>query len=305
MNIKAKRLVLSLVSASRGMTVSAAEVIAASALFGVADTNARVILLRLVGDGVLEQPARGVYRLSAKARKVADEVGLWRTKETHVRGWHGDYAVVMTDGARKLDLFSKRQRAQGLLLMGFKELRRGVYVRPNNLESDLVCLRLRLASLGVEDSALVFSAKDFDETTIAHVHGLWDGEALNRGYHDLTEKLQRWIDTAQTDDANATLRESYLRGAEAIRAIAFDPMLPATMVDVGARQRLISTACQFDDMAHALWLRFLYLRGRSADSENPLPLSDLPTVAREVISERGAHSEDVSAFLKRESPRLL
>lgn len=257
MNVNAKRLIVSLISASRGRTVSAAEVIAASALFGVADSNVRVILLRSVAEGVLEQPARGVYALSASSRQLADEVRLWRTKETRVRPWHGDYAVVLVDRLQKLDLVSKRRRSHALRLMGFKALKPELQVRPNNIENSIPHLRQRLISLGLEDSALVFSATDFEASTIKAIHGLWDCDALGRLYQDETSKLQRWLDQAQQTEIDTALRETYRLGAEAIRVIAFDPMLPESMVDSEARKRLIDTACRFDDLGHSLWMRFL------------------------------------------------
>lgn len=262
MNIKAKRLILSLVSASRGRTVSAAEVIAASALFEVTDSNARVILLRLVAEGVLEQPARGTYELSAGSRQLADEVRLWRTRESRVRPWHGDYAVVLPRRAQKLDLNAKRRRAHALRLMGFGNLGSELHVRPNNLENSIPHLRQRLLSLGLEESALVFAASDFDAATIKAVHDLWDCDALNRRYHEQTSKLQRWLGQADRGEIETALRESYVLGAEAIRVIAFDPMLPESMVDSEARKRLIDTACRFDDIGHSLWMRFL--DGRAA-----------------------------------------
>lgn len=257
MNIKAKRLVFSLISASRGRTVSAAEVVGASALFGVTASNVRVILLRLLAEELLEQPARGVYALSANSRKFADEIRLWRTKETRVRAWHGDYAVVLINTRQKLDLLSKRKRSHALRLMGFKEFRTGVHVRPNNLENSIPHLRQRLVSLGLDGPDLIFVANDFDATTIKGIHELWDCDVLNRGYHSEASKLQRWLDQVELSEMEMALRESYLLGAEAIHVIAFDPMLPESMVDTEARKRLVDTACRFDDVAHSLWMRFL------------------------------------------------
>lgn len=263
MNIKAKRLVFSLVSASRDQTVSAAEVIAASELFGVAASNTRVILLRLVADGVLQQKARGIYGLSASSRRLADEIRLWRTKESRVRPWRGDYAVVMSEKTRRLDLKARRQRTHALRLMGFRSLESEIHVRPNNLESTLPHLRQRLHALGLETSAAVFAASDFDAAMMKKIHKLWDCASLNQGYCEETAKLQRWLDQVDQSDVNSALRDSYVLGASAIRVIAFDPMLPEGMVDSEARKRLIETACRVDDIGHALWMRFLEGRTRA------------------------------------------
>lgn len=269
MNVKAKRLIFSLVSASRGRTVTAAEVIAAGALFGVTDNNARVILLRLVTEGVLEQPARGVYGLSAGSRQLADEIRLWRTKESRVRPWRGDYAVVLAGTLRGLDLAARRRRAHALRLMGFGEFKSGLQVRPNNLENSIPHLRQRLMSLGLEETAQVFAASEFDAATIRAIHELWDCDLLNRRYEVETGKLQRWLDRSEDNRIETALRESYSLGAEAIRVIAFDPMLPESMVDSEARRRLVDAACRFDDVGHALWMRFLdeqHATGKRASS---------------------------------------
>ena len=48
-----------------------------------------------------------------------------------------------------------------LAMLGFKELETGVHIRPDNIEDNILMVRKRLYSLGLEKQALVFVAQQF------------------------------------------------------------------------------------------------------------------------------------------------
>src|SRR5262245_7984411 len=115
-------------SASDGHEATAASLVAAGKLLGVADGSVRVALTRLVSDGTLVVSERGVYRLGARTTAVTREVTSWRHLESQVRRWDGSWVCVQPAAG------TTKRRERALRLLGFRELRAtGLAVRPDNL----------------------------------------------------------------------------------------------------------------------------------------------------------------------------
>src|SRR5262245_27920687 len=125
-------------SASDGHEATAASLVAAGKLLGVADGSVRVALTRLVADGTLVVSERGVYRLGAAAIAVTREVTSWRDLERQVRRWDGSWVCVQATGPahRRRDREpgftpgEQRRRMAAridrpLRLLGFRELGAG------------------------------------------------------------------------------------------------------------------------------------------------------------------------------------
>jgi len=249
-----RHLVLDLLLAADGQALSAREAIAACRLFGHRQSSVRVALARLSSEGLIEGTERGWYQLSARAHELANDVATWRSAEQRTRPWDGEsHVLIHLSGRAAGDRRGRRQRQRALDMLGFRPLEDRLQVRPDNLTESPTALRQRLTSLGLDDDAIVCVARNFAPPVTARIAQLWDTEALNRRYRELHDTLSAWLQRAGKLDPEVAAREAFLLGSEGIRQIVFDPRLPAQMVDVDARQALVTTVHQFDRIGHGIW----------------------------------------------------
>lgn len=253
MKPKAKNLILDLLLARDGESLSAKECIAACLLFGISTNNVRVALARLSAEGLIEASERGSYVLSATAHELADEVATWRRAEQRVREWHGGYLAVHCGALSRSDRAGLRQRERALKMLGFRELEWGLFLRPDNLGDGVDSVRERLKKLGLQGEASVFEASGFEPAREARIKRLWDGKALNASYRKLTAQLEDWMARAGKLEPEAAARESFLLGGKAIREIVYDPLLPAPFVDIAARRTFVETVHRYDQFGKAIW----------------------------------------------------
>lgn len=249
----AKRIVLELLLAADSHTGSIASLVAAGELLGIDEGNIRVAVTRLVAAGTLEPVERGEYRLAATTRALTAQVTSWRDLEKQVRRWDGGWACVQLGDLGRTDRSALRKRERALRLHGFRELSRGLAVRPDNLAIGVDGLRDRLVTLGLEPRALVFRATDFDADTERRARTLWDRDRLTATYEQLTARIERFVVTMDDLGVRVAAREAFLFGSEVLRAITFDPRLPAPLVDVDARRRLVEAMKRLDTIGRRLW----------------------------------------------------
>jgi phenylacetic acid degradation operon negative regulatory protein len=250
-------LLLRLFLAARDEPFTAREAVVACALFGIRENAARVTLARLVASAMIEPAGRGTYRLAPRAADFANEIASWRDAEKRLRKWSGQYVAVHCGGLGRTDRAALRRRDRALLLLGLRELEGGLFLRPDNLEGGVDAARARLASLGLDAGAIVFTAGGFDDGHEQRIRALWDGRALSRAYARTAEELDRWLDRADGLSSDVAARESFLLGDRAIRQLVFDPLLPEPLVDTDARREFIVTLRRFDAAGRAIW-RDLY-----------------------------------------------
>lgn len=261
----AKKIVLDLLLAVDPEPLAARDAVNACALFGVRESNVRVTLTRLCAEGHIESTERGCYRLGTSAHQLATEVAGWRRMAERIRPWHGDYIAVHTAELGRSDRTALRRRQRAIDMLGFRPLRRDLFVRPDNIDRDIHAVRRKLINLGLEAETPVFIAHGFSEADQQRMARLWDGEALNADYHATRQHLEAWLARHDTLDTNVAARESFLIGGEAIRKLVFDPLLPEPMVDVEARRRLLDTTLDFDRVGKRIWRTLVRL--------DPLPRS--------------------------------
>lgn len=251
-----KSLLLDLLLAVDDTPLPVRDAVCAAALFGISENHLRVTLARLGASGFVEATERGAYRLGPAARRLAHDVATWRTTEQRLRPWQGDYVAVHCTALSRSVRPALRQRHRALHMLGFAELQRDFYVRPNNMERDVDAIRQRLYALGLDPQALVFAGAAFDTATEAHIRTLWDGAALNAQYQSQRDHLLAWLAQAGQLDIAQAARESFFLGGQAIRHIVYDPFLPEPLVDVALRHAFIATVQQFDSTGRAIWSRF-------------------------------------------------
>jgi len=259
-----RSLILNLLLATEGRGQTAREVVASCALFGIRENSVRVTLVRLVADGLIEPTRRGAYRLGPRAAALARDVATWRTAEERVRDWNGDWITVHVGALGRSNRVALRARNRALAMLGLHELDRGLYVRPDNLVSGVDEVRERLHKLGLEHSAAVFIATQFDPKREARARGLWDGDALTQTYRATRLELEQWIAHAATLEPETAAREAYLLGNAAIRLLVFDPLLPEPLVDVAERRAFTKAVLRHDEAGRAVWRRLHLANGDSS-----------------------------------------
>lgn len=254
--VQPKHLLLELLLASGDNALPVSHAVAAGAVFGLSENHVRVTLARLAAQDMVLATERGAWRLGSAAQGLAQDVANWRRAAQRLRPWNGQYVAVHCGALARSDRAAFLQRERALHLLGFAELQRDFYVRPDNIEPDIAAIRQRLHTLGLEPLAVVCGCHSFDAPTEAAIDALWDGTALNHGYSATQQRLENWLaNAARLPNAQAA-RESFFLGGAAIRQLVYDPLLPEPMVDGALRQAFIDSVHAFDDAGRAIWNRF-------------------------------------------------
>ena len=254
--VQPRHLLLELLLASGDDALPVSHAVAAGAVFGISENHVRVSLARLAAHDMVQTTERGAWRLGPAAQNLAQDVAHWRHTAQRLRPWNGQYVAVHCGALARSDRAAARQRERALHLLGFAELQRDFWLRPDNIEADIAAIRTRLYALGLEREALVCGCTSLDASTEAAVDALWNGVALHHAYRATQERLQRWLDGAARLPIDQAARESFFLGGAAIRQLVYDPLLPEPMVDAALRQAFIDSVHAFDAAGRALWARF-------------------------------------------------
>ena len=259
MRVSAKHVIVELLSAGpiTGDHMPVRELVRAAQAFGIAENSVRVAIVRLRADGIVESTERGHYLLGPAARPVDERVKRWRDAESLMSPWDGSWICAFTADLPRTDRPALRKRARALRLLGFRDLRDGLHVRPNNLSGTLDELRSRLVRLGLEPGATVFRVSDLSTLDEERARGLWDVASLRAVYADLVEQLDKMTAAFPSLAIEETIRESFMVGREAIRLIVLDPLLPERLIPSSERRALIESMRRFDSSARVYWRKYL------------------------------------------------
>ncbi len=205
----ARSVVLSVLLGAHPAWATASELIRLTADFGIRESTVRVVLTRMVSAGDLVRSEDG-YRLSdrllARQRRQDDAI------DPRLRPWKGDWTTVVitsvgTDARARAGLRSALQDAR------FAELREGVWLRPDNLNTALppeVLQRVR-----------VLVARDAEPAEL--VARLWDLPAWARTGRALLGEIARAPDVP----------ERFVVAAAIVRHLLTDPVLPEELLPDG------------------------------------------------------------------------
>ena len=268
--MSAKKVIMSLLSAHRGESMSVRELIEAAELLSVAESNVRVTLARLKQEGLVEATSRGHYRLGEAAQPIQAVISHWRDAERRVVAWAGAWVGVYTANLSRADRARAKQRERALRMMGMRELEPGLFLRPDNLRGGVEDLARRLRGLGLEHEAPVFAIAWFDPHAERRARSLWDGPALKAQYLEHVERLASSASAIEAMTLGQAARQAYEAGDAAIRQIVLDPFLPEPLVDVQARAQLIEAMRAYDELGRALWQAVFQGRARQE------PVAQLP-----------------------------
>lgn len=252
MSPKPKQLILNLLMVSSG-GISSKQLIRAGLLFNLTENSIRVTLTRLASEDMIVACGRGQYKLGEAAQGLAQDLAGWRELEQRVCDWDGAWIAVYIGGLGRTDRSALTSRVRILSLTGFKELLQGIWLRPNNLVGGVEALRKRLHRLGLEREAMTVVVSNMDATTQQSAQQLWDVRELNEYYQVACKQIQQSSAKAIDLSVDSAARESFLIGDNAIRKIVFDPLLPAEMIDVKARQKFIKAMVEYDKIGRRAW----------------------------------------------------
>ncbi|MEQ8485740.1 MAG: hypothetical protein RIB46_15380 [Pseudomonadales bacterium] len=240
-------IVLDMLHSARGRQRSAVSLIDAGALFGFNENTIRVTLSRLLARGILESPARGVYRLSRQTDALNDFVERWRLGEARVRPWQrGRWLFAHPLGATAVNQWV-------LDALGFREVRTGLLARPDNLALSLKELRALAAGLGLEPSVLLVAGEPEGEAVPAGWVKAWHPNQLNDDYLQAMQRLEASAARLPSLPADEARLECFTLGGEVVHRLAKDPLLPAELVDTAARESLWRAMLSYDVQGKEIW----------------------------------------------------
>jgi len=141
-----------------------------------------------------------------------------------------------------------------LHLLGFRPLRPGLHVRPDNLGA-VAALRERMHALGLPQGAAVFQLAGLDAALDGRARGLWAADDLAGVYADHRRRMAASLARLSSLGLADAAAETFVVGGAAIRAILFDPLLPGPLVDEAARVAFVSDVSAYDKAGREVWSR--------------------------------------------------
>lgn len=257
----ARSLVLDLLSTLRGGTMPVSALVAAGALFGIAENSVRVAVARLLAAGQVERDERGRYRLGERAHAVDRRVHGWRKLEERTRSWDGEWIGIHMGELPTPRRRALRLRERALRLLGFQVLSSGLAIRPDNLRGGMGELRRELHSLGLETGAVSFRLRELEPSTEARARGLWDVATLCDGYRRSFLDLETSAEELPKLPEAQAMVESYLLGGRVIRQLVLDPLLPEPIVPAAERRALVAALRRYDEAGRRIWAPFMARHG--------------------------------------------
>jgi len=268
----AREFVLDLLSTRRhGGAMPVGALVAAAALLGIRGNTLRVALARLLGEGLVARDARGEYGLGPHAAFVR-QVRSWRDLPARTRRWSGSWVGVHLGGLGQTSRTGLRRRAHALGALGFRALRPGLWLRPDNLAGGVAAVREQLHLLGLDGGASVFGMTDLTAADRDRARRLWRVAHLATAYRAARSRLERSETRLPRLPQPAAMTETFRLGGHVIRLLARDPLLPAELSPEHDRDRLVEAMQRYDRAGRRLWVRFL---GRYGVRPHPHAPADL------------------------------
>jgi len=244
---KPSAVILDMLRSARTQRRSAQSLVAVGQLFGFSENTVRVTLSRLMTRGLIESPERGVYALSKRSDALHSFVERWRLGEARVRLWRpGTWLFAHPQG----DVAGSEWALDAL---GFRQVRPGLYARPDNLATDLAELRALAAGIGLAPATLLIAGRvDGDQAGWLKA---WHPVRLDDDYADAAARLAASAARLPDLPRDQARLECFTLGGEMIHRLAKDPLLPAEVVDVTAREALWRAMVAYEAQGKEIWAR--------------------------------------------------
>lgn len=251
----AKRLIVSLMNARRFDAAPIRGLVAVGAVFGIEESAIRVAAARLVEEGMLATVERGVYAIGPAAASLRASVTRWSEVEARTAPWNGGWITVHAGHLGRSDKKRVRGRERALRRNGLAPALPGLWVRPANLKASLEEARARLVAFGLDADALVTAVDGYAGPDEMRFETLWPAAEIERRYRTRLAQMAESTPRIRSAPPAEAIREAFLLGEAVIRDINLDPLLPAEMIDVGARRAMIAAMVDYNDLGLDAWRR--------------------------------------------------
>ena len=252
----AKSLTLDLLSSVRGESMPIAALVAAAALFGIAENSLRVAVARLLAAGRLERAGRGRYRIGPAALAVDRHARSWRTAEARRGRWSGRWIAAEAPATGREPAVDR-----ALAWLGFERFRSGLALRPDNWKGGTDAVRAELRALGIPPSTWIFRLDDLDDANASAAAALWDPARILAGYRESLATLEASRAALDHDSEERAMVTSFMLGGEVIRQLARDPLLPEEWVPAAPRMALVASMREYDRVGRRAWAAFMARHG--------------------------------------------
>ncbi len=252
-DVSARALVLSLISGAEARPQSIARLINAAALFGIEAPALRVAVARLIKEGLLESPDRGLYMPGPRAKALTRRLQDWQNVRRKLAPWNGDWLIALTHHLGRSDRKQLRARERALTLTGFRETPSAIWVRPANLVGSLKDQRADLIALGADETLTLLRAAAIAGDAPEDWPALWSPDALAANYAAAINVLQQSLARLPGQPADAAARETLLIGQAVLRLINLDPLLPAELGNQSDFLRMVDQMRAYNETGQACW----------------------------------------------------
>ncbi|WP_407662302.1 PaaX family transcriptional regulator C-terminal domain-containing protein [Mycolicibacterium rutilum] len=202
----ARSVVLSVLLGAHPAWATASELIRLTADFDIREPTVRVALTRMVSAGDLVRSEDG-YRLSdrllARQRRQDDAI------DPRLRAWNGEWTMLAITSVG-VDARARAALRNTLQEHRFAELREGVWLRPDNLDSTLPADVLRRGRL----------MRVRDDEPVSLAAQLWDLDGWARAGHKMLTEMS----------AAADVPARFGVAAAIVRHLLTDPVLPPELL---------------------------------------------------------------------------
>lgn len=237
--------ILDLLRSASGHEYSAQALIRFGAVFGFPENRVRVTLSRLLSRGLIESPERGRYRLAAQGDRLHGFVERWRLGEARTRAWSpGQWLFAHPQGEVAGSHWA-------LDALGFREVRNGLWARPDNLALATDALAELGTDIGLAADVLIFPGR-VDDVAAAWTR-VWHPVALEEAYAEFCERLAQSAARLESLPLAEAMLESFTLGGEVVHRLAKDPLLPGELIDVSDRARLTAAMLEYDALGRRVW----------------------------------------------------
>jgi phenylacetic acid degradation operon negative regulatory protein len=253
-SVSPRALVLSLLSGTAaGPHTSIARLVSAAALFGIEAATLRVAVTRLLKDGLIESPDRGVYRPGPKAQGLTRRVQDWQNVRARLAPWKGDWLVALTHHLGRTDRKQLRARERALALSGYRAADAALWVRPANLARSTEDHRTDLTEIGADEAIMLLRVSETAMQVVQDWPSLWSPDDLAASYTAAISAMQASLARLPGLGADAAARETLLVGQAVIRQINFDPLLPPELGDQKAFLEMVDGMRAYNEAGQKCW----------------------------------------------------
>jgi DNA-binding transcriptional regulator PaaX len=171
----------------------------------------------------------------------------WRLGESRMRAWQdGQWLICHLPGPADRSEWA-------LESLGFRQLKPGLWARPDNLSLEFSMLKARLHGLGLDRTALLLGPCQIDAATQQTWRNAWRVDDLAQKYRSALQRVQNSARRLATLPRQQAKLESFTVGGEIIHLLAKDPLLPSQWLDGIDRDRLGQAMALYDQQGKDIW----------------------------------------------------